>query len=166
MTQKREYVCLEVDGRQANLVRWEPFHRRFKRVTVAFVALTLMTTLATYLGYHAGASSARNTRAEAQRAVFRSCIDRSDLRITVAIGLDELRRQAIQPDAGTNAQRDAFFVRTQGPIDRLLSEAAGRPVKSDPGSPLEEGTIERVRADATAGCTRQASRFDPNEPPG
>jgi hypothetical protein len=165
-----EVVCapeeLPEGAQTAFVPRWQVMRRWAKRATLAFLLLTAVSVGSAYLGYHAGAKSDRNTRSEAQRAVFRSCADRADLRLTVAVGFDELRRSAIAPGQTTEARLGAFLTRTQEPIDRLLGEAAGHVVKTEPEQVVNDRVLDPIRDDATATCQRQASRFNPDEPPG
>lgn len=150
------------DGRKetVRVVRAEVFRRWRRRATAAFVGLMVVSSAGIYLAENSRSSSDRNLRAEAHRAVTRSCQDRADVRITVAVGFDELRRLAITEPrtAEERAQIAAFLERTQVPIDRLLSEAAGATVKTK--GELRPDQIENVRDLATRRCRALGERFE------
>lgn len=127
------------------VVRAQVFRRWRRRATAAFVGLALVSGLGIYLATNAQSS-----------AITRSCVDRADVRIAVAIGFDELRRLAIQEpkSAQERAAVSAYIERTQGPIDRLLSDAAGAAFKTK--GELTPGQIERVRSLAAGRCAGEA----------
>lgn len=145
---------------QIRVLRFEVFARWRRRATIAFVALMLVSAVAAYLAQHAGSSSATNLRLEARRAVVRSCNDRADVRIAVAVGFDELRRFALrEPRSKAEKEASAAFIeRTQVPIDRLLTEAAGATVKTV--GELRPEQIDTVRKLGEDRCTALGERFD------
>jgi hypothetical protein len=137
----REYLVIKVDDDTAHLLRWQVFRRFVRRASIAFVALAIASTLGAYLAY-----------TESTDRTYAACLDRMDQRITTAIALDELRRSALTPPKN-NAEREGlaqFIQRTQGPINRLLSEAAGRPVRLTDG--VDEPSIEKIRKDGSTTC--------------
>lgn len=154
------------DGKieQVRVVRYEAFVReraRFgswrRRATAAFVFLTVVSTLAAWLGYDAGRDANVGIQAEAQRTVYSSCIDRADLRIAVAVGFDKLRRLALPPNI-SHARQDEYLERTQEPINVLLTEAAERPVNTR--GAIGESTLASVRENVERRCSARADEFN------
>lgn len=156
----REAYELEVNGEKVRLLRAEVFARWRRRATIAFVGLAAAATLAGYLAYDAGEDSDRGIRQESARAITQSCRERLNLRITVAVAFDELRRAAVKPAVSGPERRQYrdFLERTQRPIDALLSEAADRAVVTDAG-PIAEDDVKRVRTDGLALCAALAEGF-------
>lgn len=158
--QDRQAFCIEYtheDGTVENVkvVRWESFHRWRKRtglrLGIAFVGLTIASVTAGLLANNASDNLAVQARTE----VARSCADRAELRIAVAVGFDELRRTAIA-DQGAAAQT-AFLLRTQPPVDRLLSEAAGATIRAEvTPRGIRGADLKEVRDLAETRCNRRA----------
>lgn len=150
-------------------------HREFRRwrniATAAFVALTLISCLAGYLGYNAGQDSQNGLKANATQATYDTCLSGGELRITIARGLDDLRSLALTAQV-PSAVREEFIRRTQPAIDRLLTQAAyGTSVDEQNGrqyhAPQPPGAvtltvIDQVRALSLARCkARAADTFGP-----
>lgn len=148
------------ERRRSRYVTRSEFKWWRRRATIAFVALTLVSSLAAYLAYNAGKRATSNLTAAGRDATTKSCLSGVDLRIAVATGLDDLRQLAVSN--ATEAQRDPFIAITQPSIDRLLSQAAGRPFHA----PLPPGTVtasvaDQVREQGVQRCQRRTdSSFD------
>lgn len=143
---------------KVRVVRWESFERWRKRAAKAFVGLALVSSAGLYLTIEAQSEFA----AEVESRVELACLDRANTRISVAVGLDELRRSAVVPPARPTvmeqAQFEHFIERTQTPIDRLLTEAATATVKTK--GELVPENIDTVRKLAAQSCARLAASFD------
>lgn len=133
------------------------FRHYTRRVTIMFVALTLVSCAAAYWSWHEGEAADEGIAALSRDAVYRSCASRADLRVTVAQAVDDLRRFAVA-DGGPNGQRKAFFKRTAPPIDDLLSGAAGHRIRTQ-GSPLDRRVLDEARKAGHDRCYALALRF-------
>lgn len=149
------------ERRRNQYVTVEQFAQWRRRAVLAFVALTLISTLAAYLGYTAGRDSDHGLRKNSRAFSLSSCVGGGELRIVIARGFDELRTLAIPKGAPASRVRP-FIERTQPAIDRLLSQAAGQRFRA----PLPPGTvspdvIDEVRMLARQRCIeRVALTFD------
>lgn len=147
---------------QIRVLRWEAFVRYQHRALGAFLAVVAMTVVAGYIGWNADANTHRQT---VERRLA-GCVDRADIRIAVAQGLDELRRVAVQPPAGTKLTDEqraglaSYIERTQVPINRLLVAAAGSPLLAQVADARPAGAVTDAQVDAIRGAVQVRCRAD------
>jgi hypothetical protein len=144
-----------VERRRTEYLTCDEFRSWKRRATAAFLLLVAVSVAAAYLGYHAGRQSDANIAQSGADAVFRSCVSRADIRITVADALDDLRSAAVRPDA-PKAETDAFFERTQAPLNDLLALPAGRELHTV--GRLPQDFLDALRARSVRGCRVAAER--------
>lgn len=145
------------ERRRLRYVTWDEHIHLVIGLLIAFFVLMALSSVGIYWAWNNGRKLERN----GADAVLRSCISRADLRVTVAVAIDQLRVLALR-EPNTAEEREAvrdFLARTQAPIDRLLSQAAGEPITNDPPGPLNDRVRNRVRELAAARCSEQADDF-------
>lgn len=144
-----------VERRRVEYLTCDDWRSWKRRALLAFVLLAVVSSLSGYLGYTAARESDRNLAQSGADAVFRSCVSRADIRITVADALDKLRLAALRPDTPT-AEREAFLSRTQPPIEELLSRVAGHPFHTE--GELAPDLLVTLRRAAVEKCAAQARK--------
>jgi hypothetical protein len=142
-----------VERRSAKYLTLDDFAWWRRRAVAAFVVLMFVSAGALYWAVQTGHDSTRRARestvrlrVQAASASLASCYAGKDLRLVIAVAIDDLRRSAI-PKGATAATAgvdyDLFLTATQGSIDELLRQAAEKPQPTDPAGPL---TLKKQRA--------------------
>lgn len=145
------------ERRRDRYVTWDEHIDLVKGALIAFFVVVAMSSVGIYWAWSNGQKLEDNGAA----AVYRSCISRADLRVTVAVAIDQLRILALR-EPKTPAEEKAvaeFIERTQAPVDRLLSQAAGEPIRTEPPGALRTGVRQRVLELAAVRCEEQRDDF-------
>lgn len=160
------------DRRRDSYITRDEFERRAAglrlRMMVALLLVALGATFAAYLGYRAGQDSQAGLLQQGRQATTRNCVSGGDARLATAKGFDDLRRLAIGLTPGEKARgRDLRFLQaTQPAIDRLLSQAAGKPYHVRSPGTVTRKVLDAVGALSVERCRRRAdSSFGDVAPP-
>lgn len=144
-----------------------------KQVVVAFVISGVIASGAAWVGWRAGQDSDHDIAVSTWRSDLNGCNNGGDFRIAIAKSMDELRRTAVGLPADAPARnghlepRDERFLKiTQEAIDRLLTQAAGKPYRAPhPPGAVTERVITEVRALSEVRCQQRFPHPDAQPDP-
>ena len=151
------------ERRRVQYVTWDQMRRQLILIGIGYLLLMVASSVGIYWAWKNSQSLKRN----GSDAILRSCESRADLRLTTAQAIDQLRLVALtKPTSKEQEQaQHEFIVRTQQPVDKLISQAAGRPVHTNPPGPIPPSVTAKVRREAAARCEKQAADFRGKDAP-